>query len=943
MKHYFINLINTLVIFSAPCCGVAKKSVPSPQTSQQPAQKKSYEFREDDCSTGLHEFEGDKQTNLLGQYCSALLLDELNNYCARTQREEAFQQDCKNTDVGKGNDAQERTTSAINLSQIITKAPLLKNKKVTPIRKNPIPVLAKLSTLQVTKLDLLAVNPENEEKDHITKFTTDLQDCLFSPSGPLCHEGQEIEILAQQYVLLDDKPYLFVVSSYSFIAQKIAFFMALDGDDPSLETPLSEGFYYLITDEVFALNIEEILAENVAFPFAHLKFAMITWEQMAEDLRLKSALLTSPLRKTVHLLYHLQDKTPYIPEQNLDEVSSLIRQSIENILDVIDDSVMGISTAYLFFDLTRAIFSPQEQTSLLYGFLNSKNISVAVAAHLYMLNQKLPADVDDEIIARGLRLGDPLTKFIILKTLQNNPMFYTPRLEKALIATLSEENAVLGRSTFLLLKTHKLEETSIRELAKYLKYKEDRYISVWSMVLDIVMIQASEDLKIEILLDQLEHANKAFRSELFSIIKNLELIDTRDSKGLAKYLNSKYADTILFVIECLKDIDGDYAKLFLLEEMDSPVELTRLRISKVLDSVKFANFHLPFLVNEAHSFDPNRRKKMIEYMASIKTPESIRELIKLPCKEADADNRALIFSIINAFTLPLSDQFHLEALSTNINGCIAYPEVSLMSIKLIMRIGSERAQVKLLYNISHIRKDVREIILPYLRTIDPVRSIHVQALRNALQGSYSESLETALILLLRASPGEGTSILIERLDCPNSDIQAKIITELRERTPSFQENDLLKLFEHFSGRKTLEAKDRGGIALQGRAKKAAILLLLEANQPRFIAAVLREMLGTDDNAALYIKNEFLGIYQSIVNKELLSLEISEALLYVILEADNQKPKKNEAWQKLRRDSAAEMLREIVRENNNIKVLVQNILRESLSDDELAIMRYILEI
>lgn len=56
--------------------------------------KDSYELSEGSCSTSTHAFEGDSESDVNNQLCSALQDNAANNYCASSSRQQLFYSKC---------------------------------------------------------------------------------------------------------------------------------------------------------------------------------------------------------------------------------------------------------------------------------------------------------------------------------------------------------------------------------------------------------------------------------------------------------------------------------------------------------------------------------------------------------------------------------------------------------------------------------------------------------------------------------------------------------------------------------------------------------------------------------------------------------------------------------------------------------------------------------
>jgi hypothetical protein len=89
MKKSAVTLsrLTLLAFLAAPSCGPAPFK-PAKRVTIKPSSY-SYEFNGQGCKTGKHSFRTEDE------YCRALMDDELNNHCARSQRENTYNSQCR--------------------------------------------------------------------------------------------------------------------------------------------------------------------------------------------------------------------------------------------------------------------------------------------------------------------------------------------------------------------------------------------------------------------------------------------------------------------------------------------------------------------------------------------------------------------------------------------------------------------------------------------------------------------------------------------------------------------------------------------------------------------------------------------------------------------------------------------------------------------------------
>lgn len=91
MKH--VRVITGILIVFGILSVLAACTHGSSSANNNSAQE-SYEFSENGCPTGKHEFTGPDHANVRQQLCNALLDDALNNYCAAETRHRYFESNC---------------------------------------------------------------------------------------------------------------------------------------------------------------------------------------------------------------------------------------------------------------------------------------------------------------------------------------------------------------------------------------------------------------------------------------------------------------------------------------------------------------------------------------------------------------------------------------------------------------------------------------------------------------------------------------------------------------------------------------------------------------------------------------------------------------------------------------------------------------------------------
>ena len=87
IKAGTLSRLTFLAFLTAPSCGPAPFK-PAKRVTIKPSSY-TYEFNDHGCKTGKHTFRTEYE------YCQALMDDELNNYCARSDRENTYNSQCR--------------------------------------------------------------------------------------------------------------------------------------------------------------------------------------------------------------------------------------------------------------------------------------------------------------------------------------------------------------------------------------------------------------------------------------------------------------------------------------------------------------------------------------------------------------------------------------------------------------------------------------------------------------------------------------------------------------------------------------------------------------------------------------------------------------------------------------------------------------------------------
>lgn len=393
----------------------------------------------------------------------------------------------------------------------------------------------------------------------------DLEECGFSYDGPECLEGQIGTSEIKELVYVHEVPYLFVVTTYSPLSHKVAYFYRLD-TTPDNRWISQTAYVFLVTDRVWAHDAARILREQVATLIANISFAPLAID--AAFANGHAAVSGRSLLKNAHWIQ--QRMSILTPDERADVKTRLGQMLVTKIQKIHDEIRPDIPFRYL--EMLDRLIAVETMTTLLQRNLEQDS-ELAKESAIRLLPTHSTQGRVQELLSMILDQAEPGMLRRALTTLIQTKYVLTQRRDILnLLAYLEYDDDRIIDLAYEAARPIPLTTEYGTNLIKYLirpGYKELTTVHA----LELLTPLADPRLK-PLMLQHLSHVSTPIRERLFTALE-VYAYTGDDLAALDPHWPSLYPDTRRFVAHLADRINTPDAINLLITHLSDDDEATR--------------------------------------------------------------------------------------------------------------------------------------------------------------------------------------------------------------------------------------------------------------------------------------------------------------------------------------------------------------------------------